>query len=74
MRDYSTMRTKMEKKKRCTEGAGRTVSLYLQLLLQMNLRNQQKGIRIMKNHGNLTPAKAQNKAPVTGPKEMEIYE
>ena len=63
-----------KKKKDALKRVGRTVSLYLQLLLQMNLHNQQKGIRIMKNHGNLTPAKAQNKAPVTGHKEMEIYE
>lgn len=62
---------KKTKQNHALKRVGRTVSLYLQLLLQMNLRNQQKGIRIMKNHGNLTLAKAQNKAPVTGPKEME---
>lgn len=28
----------------------------------------------MKNHVNITPPKKTNKAPVTGPKEMEICE
>jgi len=60
-------------KRDALKSVGRTVSLYQQLL-QMNLHNQQKGIRMVKNHGNPTPPKAQNKAPVTGPKEMEIYE
>ena len=46
---------------------GRTVSLYLQPLLQMHTRT-------MKNQRNLTPPKEQNKAPVTGLKEMEVYE
>lgn len=52
---------------------GRTVSLYLQPLLQMHL-HQHKVTRIMKNQRNMTPPKEQHKAPVTGPKEMEVYE
>lgn len=30
--------------------------------------------RIIKNQGNMTLSKETNKAPITHPKEMEIYE
>lgn len=37
-------------------------------------RYQHKDIRITKNQGNMTPQRETNKAPMTDPKEMKIYE
>ena len=54
------------------KSVGRTVSLNLQLI-QIHLY-QHKATRIIKNQDDMTPPKEQNKIPVTGSKEMKIYE
>ena len=36
-------------------------------------RHQSKDIRLISNQGNKTPLKEHDKAPITGPKDMEIY-
>lgn len=39
-----------------------------------NVQTPTQAIRITKNQGHMTSPKEENKAPVTDPKEREIYE
>ena len=63
-------RTQQEKVKTCQNPSVKTGRGYL--LFQMK-RHQHKATQILKNQTNMTPPKETNKAPVTDPKETEIY-